>query len=128
MLLHLLRSTSDADVLNRIHAALEQGIFSASKRIKDVNSGDQWYQDLVIDEECDNIEELLGLAFVAAQTLITAVRTEIVAVSRASVRDLERPLSFVSGNKGYNILEIGAPMGARLSFTQVEAVNAVANY
>jgi hypothetical protein len=70
--------------------------------------------------------ELLGLAFVAAQSFITLIRTELIAVNNVHLRYLKSPLSF-AGSNGYDALKL-APTLSAANCSEVEAINAVANY
>lgn len=129
VLFELVRLGLEGDTLERLHAAVEREIVLASPRIKQAaRSGDQWYLDAVTDDECDRIEELLGLAFVAAQTFITRVRCRIASLSDGCKHELGRPLSFVGDSKAYGVLKIGDAMPGKSAYTEIETINAVANY
>lgn len=72
------------------------------------------------------IEELLGLAFVAAQSFINAIRTELVAVARVYSQDFGKALSFAPDPK-IDALKLAPPLAA-INVSIVEAINAAANY
>jgi len=52
--------------------ALAAGIAEGARRLDDLSADDEWF-DLVVDDECDIVEELLGASFVVCQTKVTAV-------------------------------------------------------
>lgn len=113
VLLELVRMEVDGPRLDDLHKALERAIASSSRRIKEASgSGDEWWHQALIDDESDYIEQLLGLAFVAAQIFITTVIKRLKAVSDAC------HLSFVTDDRW--------PYG--LMNAEIERINAVANY
>ena len=58
--------------LENPHAVIEQEIAASATRIEDASSRvDTRFLEAEIDDECDPVEELLGLAFVAAQSFVT---------------------------------------------------------
>jgi hypothetical protein len=129
VLLELMRVDLEGDTLDQLHTAVEQGIALTSQRIKQATrSGDQEYLDAVTDDECVRIEELLGLAFVVAQTFITSVRSRIAALSDGCKHEFGRPLSFIGDPKAYGALKIGDTMPGGSVYTEIETINAVANY
>jgi hypothetical protein len=127
-LLSLGRLAATSDIIDRLHRAIEKEITSASKRIESAaRTGDSDYADGVTDDECELVEQLLGLAFVAGQTFMTSVRTRIVRLSVACESQFGRPLT-LGGNRGYDTFKVGASMQAGSGFTKAEVVNAIANY
>jgi hypothetical protein len=77
-LLSLVRPATATEAIERLHAAIEREIGASSRRMDRAKAkGDEEYLDAIVDEECDHIEELLGIAFVTAQTFITRLRIRI---------------------------------------------------
>src|SRR5216684_7837650 len=68
--LSLLRINAQSDALERLHRAIEREIKAAARAIqRATRDGD--YVEAIVGEEALAVEELLGLAFVAAQSFIT---------------------------------------------------------
>jgi len=108
-LLELADLAVDNATLDDLYSALEQAITSSSRRIKGADdNGDEWWQEAVKDHESDQIEQLLGLAFLAAQLFITTVRKRFDALSTAC-RAAGKKLNFDTN-------------------TEIKKINAVANY
>ena len=125
--LSLLAIHARSDTLERLHRAIEREITASSKTISRVaKSGKEDYIDAITEEECLAVEELLGLAFVAAQSFITLIRTELIVVSKVHLRYLKSPLSF-AGNNGYDAFKLAPAMVGR-KCSVVETINAIANY
>ncbi len=123
--LSLLRIHAQSDTLERLHRAVEREIRAASRAIQRATRNEDLVEAIMGDEIL-TIEELLGLAFVAAQSFITLIRTELIAVNNVHLRYLKSPLSF-AGSNGYDALKL-APMLPAANCSEVEAINAVANY
>jgi hypothetical protein len=122
----LLRINSQSETLERLHRAIEREIRAASRAIQRA-SRDGDLVEAIVGEEALAVEELLGLAFVAAQSFITLIRTELIAVNKSHLLYLGSPLTFASDAKAYDALKIGSMLtGAKCS--EVEAINAIANY
>lgn len=115
-------------MIGQLHAAIEKEIVAASKRIEvAADTGDKDYADGVSDDECELVEQLLGMAFVAGQAFMTGVRTRIAKLSDSCKLALGRPLA-LGGNKGYDTFKVGTLMNVGSGYTKVEIINAVANY
>jgi hypothetical protein len=128
-LLHLISVAVRGESLERLHHAIESEISACSNRIDDVAaSGDEDCLEFATDEECEATEQLLGLAFVAAQSFITAFRTEVAKVARISWKKFGVKLSFTTDEKAYNIFRLSPMLPAAPTFSIIEAINAVANY
>jgi len=71
IVLHMIDADDDLD---RVVLPLGASIRASIARIYEaVRSDDEMRAEWITDDECDSIEEQLGLAFVAAQTHITRV-------------------------------------------------------
>jgi len=127
-LLGIVRSVANAQTLDHLHTAIEAEIAAGSQRIDDAQRRKDNFIDAVTDEECERIEDLLGLAFVAGQTFLTAVRTRIAALSEACKSELGGPLSFAIDPKAYDTFKVADLVQAHLRYTTIQVINAVANY
>ncbi len=97
VLLKLMEMAVNDHTLNNLHSIIEHEIVLSSRRIQDTSrSADESFHEAVTDNECDPVEQLLDLAFVAAQTFITTVRGSIARLSQICKNDLGSPLSFVT--------------------------------
>src|ERR1700689_3773879 len=67
--------------LDRMHRAIERELRTISKQFQKAAEANVEDHDAMIDEGCERIEELLGMAFAVAQSFITTVRTSISKVS-----------------------------------------------
>jgi hypothetical protein len=81
--LRLLKLDTTDLALERIHHALEAKIARGERRLEGVKRerNEESYYWLV-DDECDQLEELLGIAFVAAQPFISRIRTHLSSITR----------------------------------------------
>ena len=127
-LLDLVRIAATGGDLDRLHAAIEHEIAEASHRVERAKVRGDDYLDSVIDDECDRIEELLGLAFVVGQVFITDVRSHIDSLSKACRTDLGHPLSFAIHPKAYDVLRMSVPLRPDSPHTVAQVINAIANY
>jgi len=128
-LLRLVHLTVETDAIERLHAAIERQIGASSRRIDRAKaSGNHEYLDAIVDDECDHIEELLGLAFVAAQTFITRFRGRLAWASAIVKDEFGAGLSFATLPKAYEVLARGRALPAGSAQSVVEVINAVANY
>lgn len=119
----------DDETLDKLFSVVEREIASSSRRIENAShSGDEWFLEAVTDDECDCIEQLLGWAFVAAQTFITTVRSRLLRLSDICNEDMRSPLSFVASDKIHGVLKLADPMRNNPKYTEIEVINAIANY
>lgn len=127
--LELVKMAADDQTLDNLLSAVEQEIASSSRRINDASrGGNESFLEAVTDDECDRIEQLLGWAFVAAQTFITTVRSRLCRLSEVCKKDVGKPLSFVASLKAYEVLRLADTMLKAPMYTELEVINAVANY
>ncbi len=125
--LRLLAIKGRGETLERLHRSIESEIAESIKRIDDAGtSNNDDFAEAVAEEECLAVEELLGLAFVAAQSFINAIRTELVAVANIYAHDFGKALSFAPDPK-IDALKL-SPTFAPTNVSIVETINAVANY
>jgi hypothetical protein len=123
--LRLIQLAGEIDTIERLHAPIQREIAASSKRIDRAKArGNEDYLDGVVDDEYDRIEELLGMAFVAAQTSISRFRSRLVWASGVLKKEFGRELSFAS--EPSKILTRGRTLPGGQPV--IEAINAVANY
>jgi hypothetical protein len=128
-LLRLVRLTANTDAVEQLHAAIEREIAVSSRRIDRARAKrDEEYLGVVVDDECDHIEELLGMAFVAAQTFIMRFRSRIAWASGVLQQEFKTALSFFNASKPNEVLARGNPVRVNSAHTEIETINAVANY
>lgn len=123
------RSRVSVDRLARLHAPFEQEIRSICRYIGSCEDADEgWFDDF--GDEQEQIEDLLGIAFVAAQAYLTTVRTSMAWLSKA----LQNPSGFLDDNKPSAIFDyvdnegLVNPIEPKSGVRFVKVVNAVANY
>ena len=109
----------------RLHAAIEAEIRESDRTLSEAEDP---YDEFVIDEECSQIEELLGLAFVAAQSFLTRIRTRTDMLNAACKRDLGSGFNFIRSPKAYDVFVLGDPLNTTAQISKVQVINAVANY
>jgi hypothetical protein len=114
--------------LERVFESIDQSIAASSRAIEEaVDNGDDDYATSVADDECDLIEALLGIAFVAAQTEITATTARVKSLHERFQRDFPHSnLTTTTGRKA-DILRDANPV-IKPPYTAVEVLNAFANF
>jgi len=123
----LFRVEIEADSLPRILDALSEGIRGCEDAIRHAGDlGKTKYVDNVVDSECDMLEELLGMAFVACQVSITRVVSRVHEF-RQLAADGKGPLKGTGGKKE-EIMYFGSGRVKETGYTQVQIIDAFANY
>lgn len=107
--MHLRAIDFRKDWMRELFLALKQAFVSVEEKLNNI----EWYDGIFAKEQ---IETILGIAFVAAQTYITGTISDIRAIG-------------VGANKGnkYEMLSTGSPYVAD-NVTQVVLVDSIANY
>jgi hypothetical protein len=124
-----IRAAGERETLESLHRAIEMEIGKRDKSVsRALKSGNRDFADAITDEECGRVEELLGLAFVAAQSFITAIRTRWTTVYPVCRDNYAINFSFDIGEKGFGLLKESPILPAGSQYHAVEVVNAVANY
>jgi hypothetical protein len=117
-----------SQALDRVFDSIDQSITASDRAItKATNSGDEEYASSATDEECDVIEALLGIAFVAAQTEITATIARVKHLHERFQRDFPRSNLTTTTGVNSNILQAANPV-IKTPYTAVEILNAFANF
>lgn len=115
--------------LERIHRALEAEIDRGVRRIERAEkNGDPEYLDSVIDDECDEVEELLGIGFVAGQSFVNRVKSRLISLNRVCQDDFGGPLALLASGKSPHVLLKYGGTFTETQFSAAEIVNGVANY
>jgi hypothetical protein len=124
--LRLLAVKGQTDTLERLHCAIEHEITASSKTIQRAkSSGDEDLLEAITEEECLAVEELLALAFVAAQSFINSIRSELEVVGKTYEHEFGSRPNFPTHPN--DVLKVGAMLPAG-NCSVVEAINAIANY
>jgi len=125
--LHLLESAVTDMTYSDVLLALATGIASAEKQVAlATDSGDAEWAEIVTDDECDVVEDLLGAAFIVCQVKITAVLT---AALRFRAVCLECGKAFASfGEEPTSVLKFGVVKDDDSKVGAVELIWALANY
>ena len=117
------------DSLQRIHKALEAEIGRGARMLEKMRAGNLEAYELLLDDECDQREDMLGVAFVACQSFINRIRTHFVWVNRACEEDFGKQLKFfVSGRALGKVLKCGGKIPGNTTLSLVEAIYAVGNF
>ena len=80
LLLSLLRSTINDDTYARVLRTIGSGIKEAEVRVNMAHEENPKNLDMIVDDECDFVENLLGAAFVVCQTQINTVTSRALTV------------------------------------------------
>lgn len=119
-----LAAAAGADAYEAVLHTLGAGVRAAAARIEEAErTGRSDYADLVIGDETEIIENLLGAAYVVCQAQITAV---VQAALRAREQAVADGLSPSFGPSARDVRALGAPFDP--SFSKVEVLWALANY
>jgi hypothetical protein len=125
--LRLISYEVDAGWSERVHKAIEKEIARGQSRLERLReSGNTEAFEAFADEECDQIEELLGIAFVASQAFINRVWNQVHDLNETCLRDYGRPLPSLASWQ--EVLQVEGSRLAGSSITNIEAIYAVGNY
>ena len=116
--------------LEQLHEAIERSIRSICEDTESIDYDEDYPYDLDFGDKQEQIEGLLGIAFVAAQVYLTTVRTSMLRASELSQKKKGSPLSFITNanNGGYSIYDCDNPVEPKSGCPYIKVVNAVANY
>lgn len=89
-------------------------------------SGNTEALEAIAYEECDQVGELLGIAFVACQAFINRVWNQVHDLNETCLREYGRPLPSVTSRQ--EVLQVEGSRLAGSSITNIEAIYAVGNY
>lgn len=127
ILLDLIRLHAQSGTLERMLDSFGVAVAICSETIaRAQKSGDQDYIDSVVDDECAVVENVIGAAFVASQAELTATISHVMRLHvRASVAG--HVLTTSDGRKS-GILRLGNALRPGVPYSDVEVINAFANY
>jgi len=98
ILLELVRLAAEDRIYREVLSAISDGIRAAERRLDDAaGRGDEEWLEVVTDEECDLLENLLGAAYVVCQTQITAVTARALALRKRRLQDGKAFTAFGEG-------------------------------
>jgi hypothetical protein len=123
-LLTMTRESYRSETLDRIHEPIELAIKSLIKSCDEIDESDPEAYQVILDDCNEEVDQLLGIAFVATQGVITGVRSAVARLSDSCNRHLGLKLSFTTDKRS---LYRFAP-DVREGITEIEAIDAVANY
>jgi hypothetical protein len=127
--LRLIDIETSNSALERIHRAIEGEIDRGSRRLEAAErKGNPDMLDSLIDDECEEVEELLGIASVAGQSFINRIRSRLSALNRVCQTDFGEQLRFFAAGNSHNDLLRRAQTLTTTPFSAAEIVNGVANY
>jgi hypothetical protein len=125
--LEVLRRSLDLEqVFSPLSVGMRKSQEFAQKVAKEASS-DPDYVDAVWDQESYIEESLLGGAFVVCQASIKLVVSEIGKLHARYKRDSNKDLTTTDGTKR-NIMRLGSRVVRRTGYSQIEIMNAFANY
>jgi hypothetical protein len=122
------RLSGEKESLERLHNTIEREIARSSRALeRALKSQNQDFIEGLVDEECLHVEQLLGLAFVAAQYFINAVRTRW--ITTIPLLQSELPgFDFPVGRGGLELFKHSTTLRIGKRYSSIEIINAVANY
>jgi hypothetical protein len=124
--LRIVSLQADAGWLERIHRALEKEIARGSRRLDASRGAMPEVYHSMVDEESEQTEELLGIAFVACQSYISRVWTEVQAFNKVCAEEFGSVLPALASFQ--QVLKIAKVKVARSRLTKAEAVFAAGNF
>lgn len=127
--LNILQGNLSNQNLVRILSALGKAIGECEIAIHKASStGNEYYIDAVTDDEVDVIEDLLGAAYVVCQTYITKIISDVIFLHRYHKRSNPSSELKTTGDFKYSILSFGSKVISGVGYTQVQVIDAFANY
>ena len=125
--LEVLRQSFDLDlVLSPLSIGIRKSQEFAQEIVRDADN-DPLYVDAIWDQETYVEESLLGAAFVACQACITGVVSEVGKLHARYKKSTGKDLATTDGKK-VTIMRLGSRLVRRSGYTQIEVMNAFANY
>ena len=108
-------------------AALVACIRAACARVEEAAScGDPQWEDAWVDEECDLVENLLGIAYVVCQTWILSVTNRALQLRGIAIGSGRSFSAF--GSRKEDVRALCKPISQESSVTKVDLLWALANY
>lgn len=121
--------------ISDFHSTLARTLDPLARAIREASSNtrearrtkDQEFIDVIVDDECEVVESLLGSAFVVCQVYMTRVVSITKALHRIFNGDQGRRLRTSDGSKS-GILEVGSQYVGSSAYRDVQIIDALANY
>lgn len=127
ILLMLLQVHAQSGTLRRVLDSFGAAIDVCGNAIAQAEeSGNPDYIDAIVDDECAVVEDLVGAAFVAGQAELTTTISHVMRLHRRAQTDGHALMSSDGTKAG--ILGLGGVVRAGVAYTDVQAINAFANY
>lgn len=124
--LRLVAYETETAWLERILKAIEKEIAVGARRLEKMqSSGNSHAAEAFTDDECDQIEEMLGIAFVACQSFINRVWSRVNELNEFCEEEFHRKVPFLGSIQ--DVLAIGMKPVAH-GLGRIEAIFAVGNY
>lgn len=131
MYYEFLAVTVSDDKYREVLDALAHAIQAASRRAEEAAEssragGDGGWGEVVVDDQCDLIENLLGAAYIVCQTQITAI-TSVALSARSHALTIDPEVAVFGGHK-VSVRALGDPLPHNPTVVGVEALWSLANY
>jgi hypothetical protein len=128
ILIDLLRLHGESVSIRRALESIGTAIAESDRAIQSAQSStDPDYIDAVVEEECDVIEALLGAAFVTTQAQITSIISGVKWLHWHYNHATGKTLATSPATKA-DILALAGPRVPPAQYTQVQVIDAFANY
>ncbi|MCD6327287.1 hypothetical protein J7M28_07020 [bacterium] len=114
------------DVLTSLGSAIKQCDAAIGKARA---SGDDEYAEAVTDDECEVVENLIGVAFVMCQVVIEAVVSIVIHLHERVVSDGHvLPTCSKKKDRKKCLLQLGRPLAEHPEYIDVRVIDVFANY
>lgn len=123
-----IRSIPEEDWLSDLYILVGPRLEMLERALADASAAETTaFSRALVSDVSQQIETLLGVVFVAAQSYLTRVRIGMINLSEAARAEGGRPLSFVKTRSAYELLALAEvlPLGGA---STIEAVHGVATY
>lgn len=124
---HRLEAESLRQILGPVEAALTASIKQANGFTQPQDPAEAEMNQSVMDEECDYIEDLLGIAFVLCQRHITHVVSKAIRLHEY-MKEQGKVVKCVDPDRKALMQKASQPIFAGSTVTQVQAIDGFANY
>lgn len=121
-----MESTTESEILSELYVTVHpkvQRLLSTAQRHSTPKGR---FEQALLADASPQLEELFGIVFASAQNYITRVRSRMIAL-REAAHAAGSSLNFVSSRSGRELLSL-SNRWRHADFSDVEAINAIANY
>jgi len=126
--LGLIRSVIHQDDLVRILEPLGEAIKFCHQRVVGLPENNDPYTDIIIDNETEVVENLLGTTFISCQTFITNIVSKIIYMHKYHNQLNHLTKLKTTGGTRLEILSFGEKLNGNSKFTSVQIIDSFANY